>query len=114
MRNHDDGFALLWSLALAGALVIIGMAGLSLCVLTLSHARAGNAADLAAIAAASNVLDPCGSANRVAAANSAKLIDCTLVEGDVIVRVQVRAPAIAQWLGRDRLEVASRAGPSTE
>jgi hypothetical protein len=50
----------------------------------------------------------------VAAANSAELVDCALVEGDVIVRVQVRAPAITQWLGSDRLEVASRAGPSTE
>jgi len=114
MRNRDDGFALLWSMAIAGALVILGMAGLSLFALTLSHARAGNAADLAAIAAASNVLDPCGSASRVAAANSAELIDCALVEGDVIVRVQVRASAIAQWLGSDRLEVTARAGPSTE
>jgi hypothetical protein len=34
MRKRDDGFALLWSLALAGTLVIIGMAGLSLCALT--------------------------------------------------------------------------------
>ena len=114
MRKRDDGFALLWSLALAGTLVIIGMAGLSLCALTLSHARAGNAADLAAIAAASSALDPCGSAVRVAAANSAELVDCALVEGDVIVRVQVRASAIAQWLGSDRLEVTARAGPSTE
>ena len=88
--------------------------GLSLCTLALAHARAGNAADLAAMAAASNPRDPCTSANRVAVANSAELIDCALAEGDVIVRVQVRAPAIAQWLGSDRLEVASRAGPSTE
>jgi len=114
MRNRDDGFALLWSLALAGALIIIGMAGLSLCALTLAHARAGNAADLAAIAAASNARDPCGSADRVAAANSAQLTDCAIVEGDVIVRVLVRAPAIAQWWGSDRLEVSSRAGSSTE
>jgi secretion/DNA translocation related TadE-like protein len=114
MRNRDGGFALLWTLAIAGALVILGMAGLSLFALTLSHARAGNAADLAAIAAASNVLDPCGSANRVAAANSAELIDCALVEGDVIVRVQVWASAIARWLGSDRLEVTARAGPSTQ
>lgn len=114
MRSRDDGFALLWALAIAGALMIIGVAGLSLCALTLAHARAGNAADLAALAGASNVLDPCGSADRVATANSAELIDCALVEGDVTVRVQVRAPAIAQWLGRDRLEVMSRAGPSTQ
>jgi secretion/DNA translocation related TadE-like protein len=113
MRNRDDGFALLWSLAIAGALVIIGVAGLSLSALTLAHARAGNAADLAAIAAASNALDPCGSAERVASANSAELIDCAIADSDVIVRVQVRAPAIAQWLGGDRLEVTARAGPST-
>jgi len=113
MRIRDDGFALLWSLALVGALMIIGMAGLSLCALTLAHARAGNAADLAAIAAASNARDPCGSADRVAVANSARLTGCTFADGDVIVRVQVRAPAIAQWLGSDRLEVTARAGPST-
>ena len=114
MRARDGGFALLWSLALSGALAIVGAAGLSLCALALTHAHAGSAADLAAIAAASSVRDPCGSAGRVAQANSAELLDCAVVDNDVIVRVGVRTPAIAQWLGHDRLEVTARAGPSTK
>jgi hypothetical protein len=32
----------------------------------------------------------------------------------VIVRVRVQAPAIAHWLGSDKLEVTARAGPSTD
>jgi len=114
VRRRDDGYAVLWSLALAGALSIIGTAGLSLCSLALAHLRAGNAADLAAIAAASNPLDPCGSAVRIAHANSAELIDCSSADADVIVRVRVQAPAIAHWLGSDKLEVTARAGPSTD
>ncbi len=113
MKSRDDGYALLWSLALVGALVIVGAAGLSLCSLALAHARATNAADLAAIAAASNPLAPCESAGRIAQANSAELIDCTNSDADAIVRVRVQAPAIAQWLGSDHLEATARAGPST-
>lgn len=110
MRVRDDGFAVLWALALAGVLVAVGSAGLSLCGLALSHARAGNAADLAAIAAASNPLDSCGVARRIAESNYAELIDCNADGGDVNIRVGVAAPPIARWLGRDRLEVTARAG----
>ncbi|MGI9135605.1 MAG: Rv3654c family TadE-like protein, partial [Candidatus Nanopelagicales bacterium] len=111
MRDRESGFAALWSIALVGILVIVGSAGLSLCTLALAHARVGNAADLAAIAAASNPLDPCGVAGRIAEANFAELIDCAVTDGNVIVRVGVRAPSVTRWLGRDRLEVTAKAGP---
>ena len=113
MRSGDAGFAMLWALALTGVLVMVGGAGLSLAGLAMAHARAGNAADLAAIAAVSDLRDPCGSASRIAEAHHAALIDCTLTEGDVIVRVRVIAPTMTRWLGSDRLEVIARAGPAT-
>jgi len=112
VRERDGGYALLWSLALAGALLIVGGCGLSLGALALAHARAQNAADLAAIAGAQNPLDPCGSARRIAGENSAELLDCTVADGDVIVRAGVHAPAVARWWGGDVLEVTARAGPS--
>ena len=110
MRGRDGGYALVWGLALSTALIIVGGAGLSLVGLAMAHLRAGNAAYLAAIAAVSASLDPCSAAERVANANSAELLECDAVGSDVIVRVRVQAPAIAQWLGSDRLEVMSRAG----
>ena len=112
MRGRDGGYALVWGLALSTALVIVGGAGLSLVGLAMAHLRAGNAADLAAIAAASASRDPCSAAERMASANSVELLECAAVGSDVFVRVRVRvqAPAIAQWLGSDRLEVMSRAG----
>jgi secretion/DNA translocation related TadE-like protein len=108
----DRGAAMVWALALAGVLVIVGGAGLSLGELALAHARAGNAADLAALAGASSPSDPCGAADRVAAANSAALLDCTFDSGDLFVRVGVSSPRLARWLASERLEVTARAGPS--
>lgn len=112
MRVRDDGFAVLWSLALAGVLVGVGSAGLSLCGLALSHARAGNAADLAALAAASNQGDSCAAAGHIAAANGAELMACTAEGGEALVTVSLPAPAITRWLGQSRLEVTARAGHS--
>lgn len=112
MRGRDHGFAMLWSVALAGVLVSVGSAGLCLCALVMSHARVGNAADLAAIAAASNPIDPCAFARRIAAAHSSELLDCHVDAhlGDVTVRVGVEAPPLARWLVSERLEASARAG----
>jgi secretion/DNA translocation related TadE-like protein len=109
-KGNDRGYALLWGLLLASALVLVGVAALSLCSLAVAHTRAGNAADLAAIAGATARTYPCLAASRVAAGNAAELLECASFEGDVIVRVGVRIPEVARWLGQDRLEVTARAG----
>lgn len=112
MRVRDGGYALVWGLVLSLVLVIVSGAGLSVVGLAMAHLRAGNAADLAAIAAASASLDACSAADRVANANSVELLECAAVGDDVIVRVGLRAPQIARWLGNERLEVSARAGRS--
>jgi secretion/DNA translocation related TadE-like protein len=113
MRGADCGYALIWGVALAAVLASVGGIGLSLCGLALTHARAGNAADLAAIAGAASPGDSCGEASRVATANAAQLLECVAGGGDVVVRVGVRAPQIIRWLGRDLLEITARAGLSS-
>lgn len=113
MRSRDDGYALLLSLVLAGALAIVGGAGISLCGLALAHAHAGTAADLAALAAASNVGDSCTAAGHIAVANGAELLACTAEGGEALVTVSLPAPTITRWLGQTRLEVTARAGPAS-
>lgn len=112
MREPDGGYALLWSLAIAGALALIGSVGLSLCALAMAHAHAGNAADLAALAAAADSSDPCATAERIANRNSAVLRECAPLGADVLLRVSVRSPQVARWLGGDEITASARAGRS--
>ena len=104
---------MLLSLVLAGALAIVGGAGISLCGLALAHAHAGTAADLAALAAASSAGDSCAAAGHIAVANGAELLTCSAEAGEALVTVSLPAPAMARWLGHDRLEVTARAGPDS-
>jgi len=91
------------------ALVAVGVGGL-----VLAHRRAESAADLAALAAASGYqrgLSPCAEAHRVAAANDARVVGCSLdgpvatvsVECTVVIghsfRMTGRARAGPQGLG---------------
>ncbi|MFP3992896.1 Rv3654c family TadE-like protein, partial [Streptomyces sp. E11-3] len=111
MRVGDDrGSATVWVVVVAGALSVVFGAVLLLGQAVLSRHRAGGAADLAALAAADHALrgqgPACAGAVRVARAQGAEVLRCT-VQGEIAdVRVRARA-------GPFNSEVRSRAGPAT-
>lgn len=76
---------------------------------TLAHARAGTAADLAALGGADALAVahpyPCQVAAEVAERNGARLAHCEMREWDVLVSVQVDASPLPPATGR------ARAGP---
>ncbi len=119
-RPRDDrGSAAVLVAVLAGALVVLTLAGSVLGGLLVGQRRAASAADLAALAGA-EALGPlaaapgagaaCGAARRVGDANGARLEAC-LVEGtEVLVEVvvDVDSPVGPPWAVSGR----ARAGPS--
>lgn len=102
--RKDRGSATVWSLGLMGVLLALFAAVLLMDQAVVARHRAGAAADLAALAAADHALDgepaACGFATRVASAQGAAVVGCTVTGeiADVIARV---GPAQAR----------SRAGP---
>ena len=105
-------FALLALLLLAAAAIEIGGA------VTARH-RAQSAADLAALAAAGQVVlgvDGCAAARRLADRNGGRLTGCSLEGADVLVQVEVAFP-LGLPLGSVGLGPAvavARAGPADE
>lgn len=101
---------ILVSIFLLGVVLLVGQAAI------LKH-RAGNTADLAALAAADTARglvpgDPCEAARQVAQENSADVLECTLVEPEmttVDVTVGIDLPGVLAPLGQ--AENTSRAGP---
>ena len=105
------GAATVLGVAMAGLLLLLGVALAELTAVVAAHRRAQAAADLAALAGASAPAEPCAAAERVALANGARLAACT-PEGSragVLVTVRVDGPP-----GLDRvlvIEGHARAGP---
>ncbi len=78
--------------------------------LVTAQRRAQAAADLAALAGATHLLDACARAGEIAAANAASLETCRLDGDDVTVEVSVAGPRVP-W--RDvRVTAEARAGPA--
>jgi secretion/DNA translocation related TadE-like protein len=100
-------------MAMAGVLLLMGAALAVVTALVAAHRAAQSAADLAALAGARGVAsggDGCGAATDVAAANGARLTDCTVSGRVVDVEVEVTGP---HWLGQTAdLSARSRAGPA--
>jgi len=100
--------------ACVGVLVLLGAALGVVAAMVVAHRTAQSAADLAALAGARSLADAgpgCDEADRVAAANDARLLGCTVEGRDVRVRVEVTGP---HWLGqRADLVAEARAGPAT-
>ncbi|KAA9395308.1 hypothetical protein FCK90_02570 [Kocuria coralli] len=116
--DHGGGTVLgltvvLVSIFLLGAVLLVGQAAI------LKH-RAGNVADLAALAAADTARglvpgDPCETARSVAEENSATLHSCALVEPElttVDITVGIDLPGVLSPLGQ--AEGISRAGPPSD
>ncbi|MEN8708280.1 MAG: Rv3654c family TadE-like protein [Nocardioides marinisabuli] len=106
----EAGAATVLGVALAGLLLLLGVALAELGAVVVAHRRAQAAADLAALAGATSRADGCLAADRVALANGAALTACTPEGSAVLVTVRVDAPP-----GLDRvlvIEARARAGPA--
>ncbi|MEU5236655.1 Rv3654c family TadE-like protein [Streptomyces lydicus] len=108
-RKRDEGSATVWTVFAAAALcaVFLALLGVGQAV-TVRH-RAGGAADLAALAAADQALQgqagACAVAGRVATAQRARLVRCSVTGEVADVSVEAgRSPFLAR--------VRARAGPS--
>ena len=105
----DRGGATVLVVAMAGLLMFV-MTGLAAAGgLVTAQRRAQAAADLAALAGASQPDDACVRAGEVASANGARLETCARDGDDVTVEVSVAGPRVP-W--RDvRVSAEARAGP---
>jgi len=108
----DRGAASLLVATCVALLLTIGAALGVVAALVRSHRSAESAADLVALAAASARQrgdDACGVAARLARANAAELVTCSVLGDDVLVEVEVTGP---RWLGQTSdLSAQARAGP---
>ena len=111
--DRERGSATVLALGLIGALASLGVAALVLGSAVIASQRARAAADLAALAGASQVLrgapagQACHAAARVARTNGGHVTSCT-VDGSSL-RVVVGVPADAPGLGS--ATARARAGP---
>lgn len=112
-RGSGTVFALttvLVAIFLLGVVLLVGQAAV------VKH-RAGNVADLSALAAADVARglmpgDPCQTARQVAAENDAQLLECTLVEPELTtVQVTVGIELTGALAPLGQAENVSRAGP---
>ncbi|MFF6997891.1 Rv3654c family TadE-like protein [Streptomyces sp. NPDC008313] len=109
MVSQDRGSATVWTVGAIAVLCAVFGAVLAMGHAVVVRHRAAGAADLAALAAADHWMDggrrACGTAERVARAQGARLVRCA-IEGDVS---EVTA---ASGRGPFSVEVRSRAGPA--
>ena len=111
----DRGSATIWVLALAGVLLSLGAAAVLVGVAVAGRHRAEAAADLAALAAASQAVagaaDPCAAATAIASVNGAVLESCS-VHPDAVAEVRVSVSVTIGPLGRRQASARARAGPA--
>ena len=116
-RGSDTGSATVLTLALSFILLSAGFVGLALVQVNLVATHVQTAADLAALAGAQAIEDPCRRAAEIAAANGVDITDCTLDGSDVIVQVRVEPPPMLERIARltgqaaDMVTAVARAGP---
>lgn len=109
----DEGAATAVAAVLSVALLFVAGIGYQLGAVVLTRHRTEGAADLAALAAASQVAlgadTACGRAARVAGAMRAQLAECRVDGRDARVRTAAEPPGVP--LHRARVEARARAGP---
>ncbi len=110
-RLDETGAATVMVVAFLGLLLVIGAGTGAVAGVFVAHRRAESAADLAALAAARQLVrggDPCPAAARIAGENGAKLEACHRDGTTVVVEVVVPGPT---WLGSTPVVVGrARAG----
>ena len=110
MRRSERGAATVLVVAMAGVLMFVTIGLAAAGGLVTSQRQAQAAADLAALAAASDLDDACGRAAEVAGANRAALEDCRVDGDEVTVSVSVAGPRVP-WR-EVRVAAEARAGPA--
>lgn len=112
MSRGEHGSATPFAIACLGLLVLLAAALGVVAAMVRAERQAQSAADLAALAAARALArgaDGCGEGGRIAEANDASLISCTVAGREVRVRVEAPGP---HWLGQVAdLDAEARAGP---
>lgn len=112
MTRDQRGSATLLAVSFLGVLLLVGAALGVVAAMVWSHRVAQSAADLAALAGATQLqqgADPCAGASQIAADNGADLVSCVVHGQEVMVAVTVSGP---RWLGqRGDLSARARAGP---
>jgi secretion/DNA translocation related TadE-like protein len=112
VSRDQRGSATLLAVSFLGVLLLVGAALGVVAAMLGAHRSAQAAADLAALAAATELRhggDSCGRASQIARANGAGLRSCTVQGEAVVVEVTVTGP---RWLSqRGDLSARARAGP---
>ena len=108
-RGADErGGATVLTVTCLGLLLVVAMALAEVGAWFAADRRVRAAADLAALAAASEIAtDPCGTAAAVAEANGASIVSC-----DVAGREVTSVPAPSRWGPSTALTARARAGPA--
>lgn len=107
MTRRDRGAATVWALALVNLVLLVGLVAATVGALAVTRQRVATVADVAALAGAQAISDPCASAGASAAANHMALVGCVVDGPDVIVHVSAAAPPVARRL----LAVLGQAAP---
>ena len=114
---RDAGAATVAALALMGALTMAGLVALAVGQQAAAREQLSTAADIAALAAAQAMTDPCAAAEASARANSVRMVACATDGPDFVVTL-TRPPApltvrLLGWLGHEaeELVMVARAGP---
>jgi secretion/DNA translocation related TadE-like protein len=111
--RRDDGAATVLVLGLCAVVLLAGTVAAALGAVAVARHRAASAADLAALAAASRVLEgrhvACGAAELVARRAYARLRSCRVEGWEVVVEAAVVPPGAVGALGS--AVVTARAGP---
>ncbi len=116
-RHNDQGAAVVWALALVTMLMLAGLVAAAVAQQAIVRQRVAASADVAALAGAQTLGDPCAAAQRSANANDTELVACAMDGPDVVVRVSRPAPSLVQrlfsLLGSSPHDVVgvARAGP---
>ena len=112
--SREQGAATVLVLAVAGVVLAAGAVGSSVAEAVLLRHRAAQAADAAALGAATRVGlgdgAACARADEVAGANGARLVAC--VVRDAVVTVAVRSSARGWWAWMPAVRLNARAGPA--
>lgn len=111
-RRPERGAATLLVVAVAGMLLMIGLAVVGVTSVVVAHRRAQSAADLAALAGAQAVVgghDGCAAADSIAQANGVRLTGCAVQGSDVLLQVSTSVrPGFGLTFS---LAASARAGP---
>lgn len=94
----ERGTGTVLSLAVLAVVCFATTVAVAKAQLVLAVRQADTAADLAALAGAQAMVDPCGRATAVAAANGTQLSGCWMAGGDVLVQVTRPMPSITSSL----------------